>query len=257
MNASIRYWICSAAWLAIVFLPGCVTAQQPAAPDQVVKALPATPLAIQRPSVIFVTDFHLDASQIEHKGVLGGDRPRLLGRGPLQRNQDPADKAVSLVHILSDSIVKDLRKAGLRAEHLPEVRAEYYPGQTDGRIQFAAGTPPLPKEGWLVTGWFEEVKEGQAAVQATVGFGAGSGKAEADVVVSDLGRDASVPIMVMGSGSRSRKMPGGLVMMNPYVMAAKFVMDKRNGTEKDIKSLGAEITKNLLNCMKQGSAPSR
>ena len=255
MSTSVRYWIGSAAWLVLVLLPGCVAGQQPAAPDQVVKALPVTPAAVQRPSVIYVTDFHLDSSQIEHKGLLGGDRPHLLGgRGPLHRNQDPADKAASLVHILSDSIVKDLRKEGLRAEYLPEMHAEYYPGQTNGRIQFAVSNAPLPKEGWLVTGWFEEVKEGQAAVEATVGFGAGSGKAEADVAVSDLARDAAVPIMVMGSGSRAKKMPGGLVMMNPYVMAAKFVMDKRHGTEKDIKSLGAEIARSLVSCMKQGSA---
>lgn len=249
MNTSVHQWICSVAWLALVCLPGCAVGQQPATTDQIVRAVPAPP------SVIYVTDFHLDSSQIEHKGLVGGDRPRLLGgRGPLQRNQDPADKAAALVHILSDSIVRDLRKAGLRAEYLPEIRSEYYPGQTNGRIQFAASNAPLPREGWLVTGWFEEVKEGQAAVQATVGFGAGSGKAEADVAVSDLSRDASVPLMVMGSGSRAKKMPGGLVMMNPYVMAAKFVMDKRHGTEKDIKSLGAEIAKSLVTYMKQGSA---
>ncbi|MFA7004035.1 MAG: DUF4410 domain-containing protein [Verrucomicrobiia bacterium] len=162
-----------------------------------------------------------------------------------------------MVHILSDSIVKDLRKAGLRAEYLQETHAEYYPAQTNGRIQFAASNAPLPREGWLVTGWFEEVQEGQSAVKATVGFGAGAGKSEADVAVSDLARDPSVPIMVMGSGSRARKMPGGLVTMNPYVMAAKFVMDKRSGTEKDMRSLGAEVAKSLVNYINHGSTGSK
>lgn len=225
------------------------------AAEQVVKAQPATPAA--RPSVIYVTDFHLDPSQIEHKGLLGRERQGLLGRRPLQRNQDPASEAVSLARILSDSIVKNLRQADLRAEYLQEVHAEYYPGQTNGRIQFSSNSAPLPKEGWLVTGWFEDVQQGQSAVKATVGFGAGSGKAEADVAVSDLARDPSVPMMVMGSGSRARKMPGGLVTMNPYVMAAKFVIDKRHGTEKDVKSLGAEIAKSLVAYMKQGSTNSQ
>ncbi len=248
MNIPLRHWICSAAALALACLPGGVMGQQPATSEQVVKAQPAAPTP---PSIIFVTDFHLDASQIEHKGLLGGgDRPHLLGG---RRNQDPANKATSLSHLLSTSIVQDLKKAGFRAEYLPEIRAEYYPGQSEGRIQFAGNNPPLPREGWLVSGWFEEVKEGQAAVQATVGFGAGSGKATADVVVSDLSRDPSVPIVVMGSGSRAKKMPGGLIMMNPYVMAAKFVMDKRHGTEKDVKSLGAEITKGLVGYIRQGS----
>jgi len=48
-------------------------------------------------------------------------------------------------------------------------------------------------------------------------------------------------------------MPGGLVTMNPYVMAAKFVMNKRNGTEKDVKSLGAEIAKSLCQYIQQGA----
>ena len=236
--------IASVALLALLCLPGW-------AAEEVVKAQPAAPVA--RPSVIYVTDFHLDATQIEHKGLLGGQRQGILGRGPLQRGHDPASQAVSLPHLLSQSIVKDLRTAGLRAEYLQEVHAEYYPHQSNGRIQFASDSAPLPKEGWLVTGWFEDVQEGHAAVSSTVGFGAGSGKAEADVAVSDLARDPSVPIMVMGSGSRARKMPGGLVTMNPYVMAAKFVMNKRHGTEKDIKSLGAEIAKSLVSYMKQGS----
>lgn len=262
MKTSIRHRVHSTVWLALACLPGYVSGQQPpnqpATSDQVVRALPATPAVVQRPSVIYVTDFHLDSTRIKHKGLIGGERPGILGgRRPLQRNHDPADKAVSLVHILSDSIVKDLRKAGLRAEYLQETHAEYYPAQTNGRIQFAASNAPLPREGWLVTGWFEEVQEGQSAVKATVGFGAGAGKSEADVAVSDLARDPSVPIMVMGSGSRARKMPGGLVTMNPYVMAAKFVMDKRSGTEKDMRSLGAEVAKSLVNYINHGSTGSK
>jgi len=63
--------------------------------------------------------------------------------------------------------------------------------------------------------------------------------------------------MVMGSGSRAKKMPGGLIMMNPYVMAAKFVIDKRHGTEKDVKSLGAEIVKGVVAYINQGSVKPR
>ena len=254
MKTSICHWIRSAAWLALACLPGCAVGQQPAPTEQIVRALPATP-AVQRPSIIFVTDFHLDPSQIKHKGLMGSERQGILGGGGLLRhNNDPSSKAVSLAHTLSSSIVAGLRKAGFRAEYLQEIHAEYYPGQAEGRIQFAASNAPLPREGWLVTGWFEEIQEGQSAVKATVGFGAGSGKAEADVAVSDLSRDPTVPIMVMGSGSRSKKMPGGLIMMNPYVMAAKFVIDKRHGTEKDVKSLGADVVKGLVGYINQSPA---
>jgi hypothetical protein len=245
MKSVVSGSMASAVLLALCCLPGWTA-------EEAVKTQPTTPVA--RPSAIYVTDFHLDASQIEHKGLLGGERQGILGgRGPLRRGHDPASEAVSLPHLLSQSIVKDLKNAGLRAEYLPEVHAQYYPHQANGRIQFASDSAPLPREGWLVTGWFEDVQEGQAAVSATVGFGAGSGKAEADVAVSDLARDASVPIMVMGSGSRARKMPGGLITKNPYVMAAKFVMNKRHGTERDVKSLGAEIAKSLCQYIQQGA----
>ena len=153
--------------------------------------------------------------------------------------------------MLTDAIIKRLRNSGLNAEYLPNVQAQYVPPETDGRIQFAPGTPPLPAAGWLVTGWFEEVEEGKAAVQATVGFGAGSGKAEAAVALSDLATDAGQPFMVLGSGSRTRRMAGGLVTKNPYVMAAKFVLDRRNGTEKDIRSLGANIANGIINYLRK------
>ncbi|MFA5189172.1 MAG: DUF4410 domain-containing protein [Verrucomicrobiia bacterium] len=253
MKTSISVWIRSTVWIALACLPGYAIGQQPPPSEQIVRALPATPAA-QRPSIIFVTDFHLDASQIKHKGLLGGERQGLLGgRRPLQHNSDPADKATSLAHMLSNTIVTGLRKAGFRSEYLQEIHTVYYPGQSDSRIQFAASNAPLPREGWLLTGWFEEIQEGQSAVKATVGFGAGAGKAEADIAVSDLARDPSLPIMVMGSGNRAKKMPGGLIMMNPYVMAAKFVIDKRHGTEKDVKSLGAEIVKGVVAYINQGS----
>lgn len=244
MNTSIRSWIRPALWFVLALLPGCVAAQ-----ETVVKALPAA-TAVQRPSVIYVTDFHLDPSQIKHTGLLGG--PPLLPRG-----KGTAREAASLTRVLSDTIVRDLKKAGLRAEHLRDVRADYCPVQTKGRIQFAAGGAPLPKEGWLVAGWFEDLREGESAVTATVGLGAGSGKAQAAVAVSDLARDPAAPFMVIGSGSRVRRMPGGLLTMNPYVMAGKFVFDKATSTEKDMRSLGADVAKSLTNYLKHGSTGNK
>jgi hypothetical protein len=244
MNTSVRFWICPAAWLVLAVLPGCAAAQ-----EQTVKAQPAT-AAVQRPAVIYVTDFHLDPSQIKHTGLLGG--PPLLPRG-----KGTPREAASLVRVLSDSIVRDLKKAGLRAERLRDVRADYCPVQTKGRIQFAAGNASLPKEGWLVAGWFEELREGESAVSATVGFGAGAGKAQADVAVSDLGRDPGAPFMVIGSGSRVRRMPGGLLTMNPYVMAGKFVFDKATSTEGEMRTLGADVARSLVSYIKQGSTRNK
>lgn len=242
MNISIHRALISGALLALA----CETGSSAPAPD-------ASAPTASRPAVIYVTDFHLAAAQIESRGLLGRERRGILGRRPgiLMRNEEPEDRTQEFVGMLSDSIVKRLKNAGLNAQYLPNVQAQYVPPETQGRIQFAPGTPPLPTAGWLVTGWFEEVAEGQAAVQATVGFGAGSGKAEAAVAVSDLATDAGQPFMVLGSGSRTRRMPGGLITKNPYVMAAKFVLDRRNGTEKDIRSLGANIANGIINYLKK------
>ena len=229
----------------------------PGTTGQVVKAQPATAVpSLPRPSVIYVTDFHLDPSQIEQsKKLLGGQREGSPGgRLGQRRNKGPEEEAPTLVRVLSDSIIKHLKSEGLRAEFLPNVSANYMPDQASGRIRFLPGSSSLPKEGWLVTGWFEKVEKGNAAVEATVGFGKGSGSATADVVVSDLARDPAQPLLVMGSGSRAKKMPGGLVTMNPYVMAAKFVMNKRQGTEKEVKSLGTEIAKSLVQYINRGPA---
>jgi hypothetical protein len=239
---------------AALALAGC--AANKATPSQAAQAQPAVALpSAPRPSVIYVTDFHLDPAQIEQSkgplgresgGILGGQREGGLGsRLPHRQSQAPEDKSQELVRVLSDSIVKHLKNEGLRTEALPSVRANYMPDQAGGRIQFLAGGDSLPKEGWLLTGWFEKVEEGKAAVEATVGFGKGTGTATADVVLSDLAHDPGRPFLVMGSGSRAKKMPGGLVTMNPYVMAAKFVINKRQGMEKDVKSLGTEIAKGL------------
>jgi hypothetical protein len=148
-----------------------------------------------------------------------------------------------------------LRSQGLRAEPLPNVAADYGPEQVTGKLQFQPNAAPLPKEGWLVTGWFEKVEEGHAAIEATVGFGKGTGQATADVAVSDLAQDPAQMFLVVGSGSRAKKMPGGLATMNPYVMAAKFVIAKRQGMEKDVKNLGTQIAKSLVEYIKHPPVP--
>jgi hypothetical protein len=71
------------------------------------------------------------------------------------------------------------------------------------------------------------------------------------VVVSDLASDPAQAFLVMRSGSRAKKAPGGLVTMNPYVMAAKFVINKRQGMEKEVKSLGQQIAKSLAEYINQ------
>jgi len=93
--------------------------------------------------------------------------------------------------------------------------------------------------------------ENQPGVEATVGFGKGSGHVSIEVAVSDLAGDPRAPFLTIGSESGRHQTPGGLVTMNPYAMAAKFVL-ARGETEKDVKKEGAAIAQNLIKYIEQG-----
>jgi hypothetical protein len=77
-----------------------------------------------------------------------------------------------------------------------------------------------------------------------VGFGAGSTEVFAQVSIYDLARSRSQPVLVYGTGTGSRPMPGAVVTWNSYVMAAKYVLS-RNATEKDVRRLGRQIAKDI------------
>jgi hypothetical protein len=200
------------------------------------------------PAIIYVSDFYLDPRMITTApGVLGDrDGPAARVRGNLRslREADPASKALKIVDTLGTAITRDLQRAGYRAERRPGasgLRQEFFPANAD-----------LPKSGWLLGGWFEQVQEGNRVEQATVGFGKGSGSVSIEVVVFDLAGDPRKPFLFIGSENGQHRMPGGLVAMNPYAMAAKFVL-ARGQTERDVKAMGSAIAKSLVGYL-EGSA---
>lgn len=200
---------------------------------------------VKRPSVVYVADFYLDPAAIEQQPQKPGENLRGPGgrlkslRNDLKglRGEDPADEARELIGLLSETIAEDLKKTGYRAERLPSptgLRTGSFPTDV-----------VLPKDGWLVTGWFAKVVENQPAVEATVGFGTGAGLVSIEVEVSDLAVDPRTPFLAIGSHSGRHQKPGGLVTMNPYAMAVKFVR-ARGETEKDVKKQGAAIAQYLI-----------
>jgi len=54
--------------------------------------------------------------------------------------------------------------------------------------------------------------------------------------------------IVGGTEKDPNRMPGAVVTMNPYVAAAKFVMQK-NASEKDVKKTAAEVVDQITNYM--------
>jgi hypothetical protein len=243
----VQFVVCALVMLLALYPFGCSIAS----PEVRVSPSAAAPAGgVGRPSVIYVTDFYLDPASIQE-----AQKPaQMLGKrsGPLSgirsdikslRRDDPAGKAQDLMNLLAETITKELAKAGYRAERLPNrsgLRAEYFPqGVT------------LPTTGWLLFGRFEQVVENKPAVEATVGFGKGAGEVTIEVEVSDLAGDPRSAFLTIGSQSGAHKRPGGLVTMNPYAMAAKFVLS-RGETEKDVKREGAAIAQSLISFIEHG-----
>jgi hypothetical protein len=181
-------------------------------------APPATPARR-----VYVQDFALDAEATEPKtGLLG--RPRLFQQ---LTGEDPATHARRVVDDMASALVKDLNAAGIPAERLP------------------AGA--LPPDGWLVRGAFTEVDSGKIMRRAIIGFGSGKTEMEVQVGVSDLASSRPTEaFLLFGTVTDPSRLPGGAVSRNPYVVAAKFVLEKgapQRDVEHTAKAIADELAK--------------
>jgi hypothetical protein len=235
--------------LALALVAGCAGAR--GKPTVNARTTGATAV-VKAPSVIYVTDFYLPPTMIqlpqtlpEKLGVGGGRVARVRQDLREVRGDDPTTTAKKLVRTLGEKITTTLNQAGYRAE--------YRPGTNGLRTDFFPTSTMLPPDGWLLGGWFEQVQEPNRAGEATVGFGAGAGQSSIAVVVSDLAGDPRQPFLVIGSESAAKRMPGGLVALNPYAMAAKFVLS-RGETEREVKALGAAIASAVVEYIQRGTA---
>lgn len=182
-------------------------------------APPATPARR-----VYVQDFTLDAEATEPRtGLLG--RPRLFQQ---LTGEDPATHARRIVDEMATALVKDLSAAGFPAERLP-----------------AGGA--LPADGWLVRGAFTEADSGGIVRRAVIGFGSGKTEMEVQVGVSDLASPRPTEsFLVFGTITDPSRLPGGAVTRNPYVVAAKFVLEKgaaRRDVEHTAKAIADELAK--------------
>jgi hypothetical protein len=182
-------------------------------------ALPAMPARR-----VYVEDFALDAEATEPRtGLLG--RPRLFRE---LTGEDPATHARRIVDEMASALVQDLNVGGIPAERLP------------------AGVA-LPRDGWLVRGAFTEADSGSTMRRAVIGFGSGKTEMEVQVGVSDLASpQPTESFLVFGTVTDPSRLPGGAVTRNPYVVAAKFVLEKgapQRDVEHTAKTIAAELVK--------------
>jgi len=94
------------------------------------------------PRIIYVADFKLDAESYSRDQGVRGALPGRLGQRlphPLATG-DPSERARQIVESMAESLTQALRAKGMTAERLRDQN--------------------LPREGWLVQGYFTEVDEG-------------------------------------------------------------------------------------------------
>jgi Domain of unknown function (DUF4410) len=204
-------------------------------------AVPAQePATVQKPHVlsftkdmtIYVSDFELDAEdvQVDQGSAVAQRRPGVLERPQKKEQQNPDAQKKKLVDTLSQSIVSDLQKAGYKAQRL-------IPGDAK------------PTVGAWVHGVFTQADEGNRLHRAVIGFGSGQATMQLFVTLTDLA-SAQKPLYETSENGTSKDKPGAVISMNPYVAAAKFVMEK-NTSEKVIKSTAATISKDVVSHLAQ------
>ena len=209
----------------------CVAALLAAAPLARSQAVPKT-------TAIYVADFELDSENFQAASGPGtgpvAERPKVRPGVVVKKQEDPAKQAQHTVELMSKSIVNDLKKTGYNAKHL------------------ASGTT-RPTEGYLLSGVFTEVDEGNRMRRAMIGFGTGDAKIDLYVNIANLAHPDK-PLYTSADDKTSGKMPGAIITMNPYVAAAKFVISKQ-APDKTVKKTASDISADVVKFLQNPSSP--
>jgi hypothetical protein len=193
--------------------------------EKVVSQLPRS-----LPKQIYVTDFALDAEKNAADEGVRGALPGPLGRRlpRVLAKPDPAEKARQIVETMAESLVQHLKAKGVQAQ----------------RLRNPIGV--LPLEGWLVQGAFTVVDQGNRLKRAAIGFGQGATHMDVQVGISDLASaEPRAAFAVFGTTKDPSLIPGAVVTKNPYVAAAKFVLEKNAG-ERDVQKTAAQIADEIV-----------
>ncbi|WP_446901639.1 hypothetical protein [Burkholderia sp. YIM B11467] len=194
--------------LVIGFATSFAHAQQPAASSSDVA--PATPVMYVRPF------------QVVQESDGSG---RLLSR---TRATIHARSASQNAGALAQAIVQQLGNAGVTARYLA-------PGEPSPRVA----------SGWLIGGvFYSRAPSGRIQSLLQGGSGDDSPNTEVSVTIADAAGDANVPFAVIGVAD-AIKAQGTVASWNPYVVAAKFVVKKAEGTTA-VDSLAKDIANQII-----------
>ena len=171
--------------------------------------------------MIYVQDFEA------HTGDSGGSDSSRTGPLSRRRRDRSSEKAAISAGSLSGAIAEQFKALGYPAQRLSREAA-------------------LPKEGWLVTGIFYalDAQTGRIQRPSLVKGKPDSANTKVTVSVADLAVNPAAPFIVFGT-AEALQGQGPPVGWNPYVVAAKFVVN-RVDSEADIRKLAAQIVDTIL-----------
>jgi hypothetical protein len=202
----------------------------------------ATAAAKAKPTVVYVTDFDLDANKIKIDPRKAAAERRPVGalvkdiKHSLGLSKTPEEEARELIDLMAKSIVEGLSKAGVEAHRV-------------------ASNGPLPRDGWVVRGSFLQVDEGDRLRRAVGGSGATDIKVA--VTVSDLAVDAKqARLLQLDTDAKSAKSPHPMGSVSPYAIALKYVLAGYD-LDRNAKQTGAKIAQEVANRVRGIDSPAR
>lgn len=147
--------------------------------------------------------------------------------GPLARIRAARanEKASTSASQLSGDIVKEFAAQGFTAKRLDPKE-------------------PLPADGWLVRGTFYATDSGGNVIPTELLGGEQKPNTQLSVSVSNLAKDPNAPFIVFGK-AEALKGQGAPVGWNPYVVAAKFVINTVESAT-DLEKLAKEIVQTIM-----------
>ena len=190
-----------------------VSAQsQPAAPA-------TTPAAAMKPKKpVYVQDFVGTYEPAQSSQGRSGPLSRIRGARAGQKASQSAGQ-------LSADVVKAFTAQGFTAKRLE-------PGAT------------LPTDGWLVRGTFYATDSGGNIIPTELLGGEQKPNTQLTVSVANLSKDPNAPFIVFGK-AEALKGQGAPVGWNPYVVAAKFVINQVESAT-DLEKLAQEIVQTIM-----------
>lgn len=188
------------------------------------------------PELIYVADFALGAENIHDEPGLVTDRRVLPGRvrSLLSGSSDsPEARAQELVNLMARSLVADLKKEGFNATRIA-------PGSV------------WPAKGWIITGVFLDVEEGNRLRRSMIGLGQGATEIQLVVSVQDLAHGPPRPVQELATEASSGNGLGGAakIAFSPWGAAARFVLAGQD-LELNVKHTASQIAERIAKRFEQ------